>query len=240
MKKIITYFIIFITGMFISGMFCQSMYSRAYETNSQLTVVSTIEQMTKDIINESNFFYYSNSPIYTNEEVSYEIYSCDNKYYMVFHDIEMPFFCHTFELHGNNLFYVGKEEANNAVSYANGNFFINGVSVPDYSKYDNCYDTFNYTTMCESICERYQEFAEKKIDVYAVKSFEWDMSLNGGKKVVVSIDDSFYIDTYAMLGSKGYILDKTNYSKPIENNSTYEKLVSNSFGHAVKYIKNDE
>ena len=61
--------------MFISGMFCQSMYSRAYETNSQLTVVSTIEQMIKDIINESNFFYYSNSPIYTNEEVSYEIYS---------------------------------------------------------------------------------------------------------------------------------------------------------------------
>ena len=60
MKKIITYFIIFITGIFISGIFYQSMYSHAAETNYQLAIVSTIEKMTKDIINENNFFYYSN------------------------------------------------------------------------------------------------------------------------------------------------------------------------------------
>ena len=62
----------------------------------------------------------------------------------------------------------------------------------------------------------------------------------GGKKVVVSIDDSYYIDTYAILGSRGYILARTNYSQTIENNPSYENLISNSFGHAVKYIKNDE
>lgn len=240
MKKIITYFIIFITGIFISGIFYQSMYSHAAETNYQLAIVSTIEKMTKDIINENNFFYYSNSPIYVNEKVSYKIYSYDNKYYMVFPDTEIPLFCHTFELHGNNLFYIGKEEANDTVLYANGTFFIDEVSIPDYSQYDSFYDTFDYATMCESICNYYQEFAEKKIAVYAVKSFEWDMSLMGGKKVVVSIDDSYYIDTYAILGSRGYILARTNYSQTIENNPSYENLISNSFGHAVKYIKNDE
>ncbi|MBQ5320292.1 MAG: hypothetical protein J6K17_14470 [Oscillospiraceae bacterium] len=236
MKKAIIYFIVFLSGIFISGLICQSLYSHAAEDKIKSATVSTIEEMTKDIINENNFFYYSDSPIFTNKEVNYEIYTYDNKYGVSFPDSELPTVCYIFEAYGSNLFYIGREKIDTDNLYASGSLFIDGVAIPDYSKYDNYCDTFDYKVMCESICENYCDFAEKKIEVYAVKSFEWDMSLNGGKRVVVSIDDSSYIDNYAVSGIKGYILDRTNYSQEIKNNTTYEKLISNSYEHVVKYI----
>lgn len=236
MNSILKSIIALAIGLIIGLSACKVLLTHAFETAKAESKANELITLTKEVINEKNYYSFSeDNMLFINETLDYNVYSCENAMFNVVltdNNNEKYSFDFIDTQYGTYYLGINGHEYVNQDIIGSGSITIASVWTPNYSLYQNDYEYFNYKSMCENITDNLKDDLNS-FTIYAINSFPWDKSEQG--KSILLIHENEAIITYAVQSSNGYILDKMNYSiSKFEYEDLIYKFKQNSVGFSVK------